>query len=102
MTGERDCLRPLTRFARRNVRDHVVPIGSVEAIFLLRNEQTLSTVRAAALRSKCLSLAKTCSMGLGRVSISEEQSGFGRTDELSDSFAFVAAEIVHEDDASRL
>ena len=26
--------------------------------------QTASTVRAAALRRKCLSLAKTCSMGL--------------------------------------
>lgn len=31
--------------------------------------QTASTVRAAALRSRCLSLAKTCSIGVGQVSI---------------------------------
>ena len=66
--------------------------------------QTVSTVRAAALRSRCLSLAKTCSIGL--------RSGeyFGRKNSLAPAermsaahgFALVAAEIVHDDDVAGL
>ena len=52
----------------------------------------VSIVRAAALRKRCLSFAKTCSIGF--------RSGeyFGS---LADSFAFVAAEIVHNDEIAR-
>src|SRR3954454_3379024 len=61
--------------------------------------QTASTVRAAAFRTRCLSLAKTCSIGF--------RSGeyFGRKNSLAPAermswarHCFVAAEIVHDDD----
>ena len=64
--------------------------------------QTASRVRAAALRSRCLSLAKTCSIGL--------RSGecFGRRKSLAPAermswrydLAVVAAEIIHDDDVA--
>ena len=64
--------------------------------------QMASTVRAAAFRSRCLSLAKTCSMGF--------RSGeyFGRKKSLAPAarmscahgLALVAAEIVHDDDVA--
>src|SRR2546426_11694144 len=63
--------------------------------------QTASTVRALAFRSRCLSLAKTCSIGL--------RSGeyFGRKKSLAPAermsargFALVAAEIVQNDDVA--
>jgi hypothetical protein len=64
-------------------------------------EQTASAVRALAFRSRCLSLAKTCSIGL--------RSGeyFGRKMRCAPAlrmaernFALVAAEIVHDDDVA--
>ena len=64
--------------------------------------QTASTVRAAALRSRCLSLAKTCSIGFrsGEYFGRQEQLGAGRADELAYDLAPVAAEIVHDDDVA--
>ena len=66
--------------------------------------QTVSTVRAAALRRRCLSLAKTCSIGL--------RSGeyLGRKKSLAPAarmarrmgLATVAAEIVDDDDVAWL
>ena len=61
--------------------------------------QTASTVRAAALRSRCLSLAKTCSIGqVGRVFWQEEEFRADRTDKLANCFAPVAAEVIQDDD----
>ena len=64
--------------------------------------QVASTVRSAALRSRVLSLAKTCSIGLrsGRVGRQEEQLGAGSADGAADGLALVAAEIVHDDDVA--
>src|SRR5215204_6140537 len=64
----------------------------------------VSTVRAAHLRRRCLSLAKTCSIGFksGEIFWQEDQLGAGRADELAYGFALVAAEIVHDDDVARL
>ena len=56
-----------------------------------------SPVRAAAFRSKCLSLAKACSMGF-RSFRQEEQLGARRADQPAYGFASVTAEIVHDDD----
>lgn len=62
--------------------------------------QTASTVRAAALRSRCLSLAKTYSIGVqvGRVFWQEEEFGADRADELANCLAPVAAEVIQDDD----
>src|ERR1700704_5240303 len=57
--------------------------------------QTASTVRAAALRSRCLSLAKTCSMGFRSGEYFGRKKSFA--DQWSHGFTFVAAEIVHDD-----
>lgn len=61
--------------------------------------QTASTVRPAALRSRCLSLAKTCSIGfnVGRIFWQEEELGADRTDELANCSASVAAKVVQDD-----
>ena len=61
-----------------------------------------STVRAASLRSRCLSLAKTCSIGFrsGEYFGQEEQLGAGRPDGLTHGFSLVAAKIVHHDDVA--
>jgi hypothetical protein len=58
--------------------------------------QTASGVRAAAFRSRCFSLAKTCSIGL--------RSGeyLGRKMSLAPALALMTAEIVHDDDVARL
>ncbi|MGQ0686205.1 winged helix-turn-helix transcriptional regulator [Bradyrhizobium sp.] len=48
-----------------------------------------------------MDLAKTSSIGSGLVSIwQEEQLGAGGANELTHDLAFVAAEIVHDDDIS--
>jgi hypothetical protein len=61
--------------------------------------QTVSTVRAAAFRSRRLSLAMTCSTGFRSGEIwQEEKLGSGGADELAYGFASVAAEIVQDDD----
>ena len=62
--------------------------------------QTASTVRAAALRSRCLSLAKTCSIGFrsGEYFGRKKSLAPTRSDELTHDLALVAAEIVHDDD----
>src|SRR5215475_5008797 len=62
-----------------------------------------SIVRAAALRSRCLSLAKTCSFNgvqVWRVLRQKEQFGTSRTDEVPHGFSLMAAEIVHDDDVT--
>ncbi len=46
-------------------------------------EQTVSTVRAAALRSKRLSLAKTCSMGFRSGEYFGRKSSLAPTDRLN-------------------
>ena len=67
--------------------------------------QTVSTVRAAALRNRCLSLANTCSIGLGSGEYfgknrQEEELGSGRADERPNDLATVAADIVQDDDVA--
>ena len=53
------------------------------------------------LRRKCLSLAKTCSMGFkSGESGQEEELGSCGADELTHDFASVAAEIIHHDDVA--
>ena len=54
------------------------------------------------MRNRVLSLAKTCSIGLrvGRVARQEEQLGAGAADQPPHGLAFVAAEIVHDDDVA--
>jgi hypothetical protein len=61
--------------------------------------QTASGVRAAALRSRCLSLAKTCSIGLRS---GEDELGADRADGAAHDLALVTAEIVHDDDIAGL
>jgi hypothetical protein len=64
--------------------------------------QMVSAGRAAALRNKCLSLAKTCSIGVQvrRVFRQEEELGPGCADELAHRFGFVTTEIVHDHDVA--
>ena len=61
---------------------------------------TASTVRAAAFRMRCLSLAKTCSMVFrsGEYFWQEEELGADGANELTHGFASVAAEIVQDND----
>jgi hypothetical protein len=61
-----------------------------------------SPKRAAALRKKCLILAKTLldRVPVRRVFRQEEELGAGRADELAYGFGFVTAEIVHDHDVS--
>ena len=63
-----------------------------------------SDVRAAAFRKKCLSLAKTCSMGLRSGEYLGRKNSLAPAARMSwlDGFAFVAAEIVHDDDIAGL
>ena len=58
--------------------------------------------RALAFRNRCLSLAKTCSMGLrsGRVFGQEEELGAGRADKFAHGFALMTAEIVHDNNVA--
>jgi hypothetical protein len=62
-----------------------------------------STVRSFALRRRCFSLAKTCSMGL-RSGLwgQEEEPRSGGFDDGADSFALVACEVVHDHDIAGL
>ncbi len=66
--------------------------------------ETASTVRGASRRSRCLSLAKTCSMGLrsGGVLGQEQEPGAGLADGLSHGLGLVRAEVVHDDDVAGL
>ena len=61
--------------------------------------QSVSLVRAAALRNKALSLANTCSIGfqVGRVWRQEEGAGACHPDGLADTRYLVGAEVVHDD-----
>ena len=63
-----------------------------------------SLVRAAALRSSALSLAKNCSIGLrsGAVGRQVEQVGAGRRDRLLNASHFVCGEIIHHHHVARL
>ncbi len=58
---------------------------------------TASTVRAAALRKRCFSLAKTCSIGFrsGEYLGKEEQFGARCSDRPANGFPLVAAKIIH-------
>ena len=62
----------------------------------------LSTVRSLAFRSKCLSLAKTCSIGFrsGELRRQEEQPRACSSYRASYGMRFVAAEIIEHDDVS--
>ena len=60
--------------------------------------QVASIVRGSVLRSKVLSLAKTCE--IGRVAWQEEQLGAGAADQPASRLALVTAEIVHDDDVA--
>jgi len=62
--------------------------------------QVVSTVRSAAVRSRVLSLAKTCSMGLrsGAVGGQEEELCAAVANGAADGLAFMRSEIVHDDD----
>ncbi len=64
--------------------------------------QVASVVRGSVLRSRVLSLAKTCSIGLrsGELARQEEQLGASGADQLANHPAFVAAEIVHDHDVA--
>ena len=64
--------------------------------------QRASRVRSAALRIRCLSLAKSCSMGLRSGIGGRKNSLAPAADRGADRLAFVAAEIVHDDDVARL
>ena len=66
--------------------------------------QTASGVRAAAFRSRCFSLAKTCSIGLrsGEYLGEEDELGAGRSNGAANRLALMTAEIVHDDDVARL
>jgi hypothetical protein len=59
-----------------------------------------SRERSAAFRRRCLSFAKTCSMGLrsGLLGWQEDEAGAGGPDRGADRLAFVAAQIVENDD----
>ena len=61
---------------------------------------TASTVRAAAFLTRCLSLAKTCSMGFrsGEYFGRKKELGADGANELTHGFASVAAEIVQDND----
>ena len=61
-----------------------------------------STVHSAALRSRVLSLAKTCSMGFksGLVGRQEQELGACVAHSFARGGAFVAAEIIHDDDVA--
>ena len=65
--------------------------------------QMASAVRRAALRRRCLSLAKSISIGLrvGGVFRQEEELGAGIPDGLTDGLAAVRAEIVQDHDIAR-
>jgi hypothetical protein len=60
--------------------------------------QIVSAERAAALRNKCLSLAKTRSIGFrsGEYFGRKKSLGPGCADELAHRFGFVTTEIVHD------
>ncbi|KYK45209.1 hypothetical protein A1D31_35645 [Bradyrhizobium liaoningense] len=61
--------------------------------------QTASTVRGAALRSRCLSLAKTCSIGFRSGEYFGRKKSLAPTaDELANCLAPVAAEVIQDDD----
>ena len=62
--------------------------------------QTASRLLAAALRSPCLSLAKTCSIGFrsGEYFGNKQELGTAPADRSPHGFAAVTAEIVHADD----
>ena len=59
--------------------------------------QMVSTERAAAVRKKCLTLAKTCSIGFRSGEYFGKKRG---ADELAYCFGFVTAEIVHDHDVA--
>ena len=62
--------------------------------------QVASIVRGSVLCSRVLSLAedRLDRIEIGRVARQEEQLGAGGADQLPDGLAFVAAEVVHDDD----
>ena len=64
--------------------------------------QVASVVRGSVLRSRVLSLAKTCldRVEVGRITRQEEQLGAGAADQLANRLALVAAEVVHDDDVA--
>src|SRR5262245_62140618 len=62
--------------------------------------QTVSTVRAAAFRSRCLGKDLFDRIEVGWVFWQKEQLGVGGADELTHDLTFVTAEIVHDDDIS--
>ena len=66
--------------------------------------QTPSTVRSSAFRSKVLSFAKTCSIGLrsGAVGRQEDQPCARGADRRSDGGSLVRAEIIHDNNVAGL
>jgi hypothetical protein len=64
---------------------------------------TASKLRAAALRKRCFSLAKNCSIGLrsGEYLGRKNSLAPGGPNGTSDGVPLVAAEIVHHDDVAR-
>jgi hypothetical protein len=64
--------------------------------------QMVSAERAAALRNKCMSLAKTCSIGFSSGEHFGRKKGLspGCADELAHRFGFVTTEIVHDHDVA--
>ena len=64
--------------------------------------QVASIVRGSVLRSRVLSLAKTCSIGIevGRVTRQEEQLGAGGADQAAHRLALMTAEVIHDDNVT--
>ena len=64
--------------------------------------QVASTVRSSAFRSRVFELGEDLldRVEVGRVGRQEEQLGAGGADRSADRLAFVAAEIVHDDDVA--
>ena len=64
---------------------------------------TASTVRAAALRNRCFSLAKTCSIGFRSGEYLGRKNNLAPADRIARrmAFPFVAAEIVHDHQVAR-
>src|ERR1700680_4158442 len=59
-----------------------------------------SNVRAAAFRSRCLSLAKTCSIGLRSGEYLGRKNSLAPADRIN-GFSLVAAKIVHDHEVAR-
>ena len=91
-----------------SARTYTTPRDTISRI-LARAAETVSMVRSAASRRKCLSLAKTCSIGFTpgltrgwRIGRQEQQVCACLSDRGADGAALVRAEVVHHDEIAGL